>query len=65
MASAENGSRYGLPKVTVRLLPETLIVPPGVRLPRPGRVITSRVAEPDENSSVTSSTKFTDGRTSS
>ncbi|MNE25709.1 hypothetical protein D3C80_1190450 [compost metagenome] len=54
-------SSIGLPELTVRLLPETETLPPGVRLPRPGRDMTLAAARRTSRFSRGSMTMLAEG----
>ena len=58
------GSRFGLPELTLNT-PTVLRLPPGVRLPRLGRVITLAAPKRSRKSGVTSAVMFRAGSQSS
>ncbi|MNN92160.1 hypothetical protein D3C81_2103990 [compost metagenome] len=62
---ARIGSRSGLPVAMVRAAPATATVEPGVRLPRPGRLITLAAPRRIRKSGVISATRLNEGRVSS
>ena len=58
------GSRYGLPELMLKT-PTVLRLPPGVTLPRLGRVMTLAAPKRSRKSGVTSAVRFSAGSTSS